>query len=63
MRQWCLDRDISLLALALQFCLREERIHGNPLGSRNSAELEANVAAVLTPLPDAIFADFAAAGL
>jgi aryl-alcohol dehydrogenase-like predicted oxidoreductase len=63
MRQWCLDRGISLLALALQFCLREERIHGNPLGSQNRAELEANVAAVLTPLPEAVFADFAAAGL
>ena len=52
MRQWCPARGVSLLALALQFCLREERIHGNPLGSQNIAELEANVAAVTTPLPE-----------
>jgi aryl-alcohol dehydrogenase-like predicted oxidoreductase len=63
MRRWCLERDVSLLALALQFCLREQRIHGNPLGSQNIAELEANVAAVTTPLPDSIFAEFAAARL
>lgn len=63
MRQWCLDRGVSLLALALQFCLREERIHGNPLGSQNIAELEANVAAVSVPLPEEVFAEFAAAGL
>jgi aryl-alcohol dehydrogenase-like predicted oxidoreductase len=63
MRRWCLDRDVSLLALALQFCLREGRIHGNPLGSRTIAELEANVAAVTAPLPESIFAEFAAAGL
>ena len=51
-RQWCQERGVSLLALALQFCLREGRIHGNPLGSQNIAELEANVAAVTTPLSD-----------
>lgn len=63
MRQWCLDRGISLLHLALQFCLREARIHGNPLGSQNVAELEANVRAVTEPLPESVFAEFAAAGL
>jgi aryl-alcohol dehydrogenase-like predicted oxidoreductase len=63
MRQWCLDRGVNMLALALQFCLREERIHGNPLGSQNIAELEANVAAVTTPLPDTVFDEFARAGL
>jgi aryl-alcohol dehydrogenase-like predicted oxidoreductase len=63
MRQWCLDRQINMLALALQFCLREPRIHAHPLGSQNIAELEANVAAVATPLPDSVFTAFAAAGL
>lgn len=59
MRQWCLDRGISLLALALQFCMRDPRIHGNPLGSQNIAELEANVAAITDPLPEQIFVEFA----
>lgn len=62
-RQWCLERNISLLALALQFCLREDRIHGNPLGSQNVAELEANVRAVTEPVPEAVFEEFKAAGL
>jgi aryl-alcohol dehydrogenase-like predicted oxidoreductase len=62
-RQWCLDRNVSLLALALQFCLREGRIHGNPLGSQNLAELEANVRAVTETLPERVFAEFAEAGM
>ena len=60
---WCRERDVSLLALALQFCLREERIHGNPLGNLNIAQLEQNVAAVLDPLPDSVLEEFRAAGL
>jgi len=63
MRQWCIDRGVSLLHLALQFCLREERIHGNPLGSQNLAELEANARAVTEPLPESVFRDFAEARL
>ena len=34
-----------MLDLSLQFCLREARIHGNPIGSLNIEQLEANVAA------------------
>ncbi len=63
MRAWAMERGVSLLALALQFCLREPRIHGNPLGNQNIAELEQNVAAVTTPLPENIWEEFAAAGL
>lgn len=63
MRVWAHEHGVSLLALALQFCLRESRIHGNPLGNQSLDDLEANVAAVSEPLPDAIWVDFAAAGL
>jgi aryl-alcohol dehydrogenase-like predicted oxidoreductase len=63
MLAWCQQRGISLLHLALQFCLREERIHGNPLGSQNIAELEANVRAVTEPLPETVFQEFAEARL
>ena len=63
MRQWALDHGVSLLAIALQFCLREERIHGNPLGNQNTRDLEQNVAAVSTPLPKGTLEDFVAAGL
>jgi aryl-alcohol dehydrogenase-like predicted oxidoreductase len=63
MRQWAIDRGVSLLQIALQFCLRDERVHGNPLGNQNTRDLEQNVAAVSTPLPAGILDDFVAAGL
>ena len=50
--QWCRDRSIDLLQLALQFCLREARIHGNPIGSLNAAQLEQNIRAAATPLDE-----------
>ena len=58
MRQWCLDKGVNLLAVALQFCLREERIHGNPIGSLNIEQLEMNATAVSQPLPDEIIDEF-----
>jgi aryl-alcohol dehydrogenase-like predicted oxidoreductase len=59
-RQWCLDEGIDLLQLALQFCLREGRIHGNPIGSLNLEQLERNVWAASTPLPDSVWAKYQA---
>jgi len=58
MRQWAIDREVSLLDIALQFCLAEPRIHGNPLGNQNVAELEQNIRAVATPLPSGILKEF-----
>jgi aryl-alcohol dehydrogenase-like predicted oxidoreductase len=63
LRLWCENQGISLLQLALQFCTREERIHGNPLGNLNIAQLEANVSAVITPLPESVFETFQAANV
>jgi D-threo-aldose 1-dehydrogenase len=63
MRHWCEAHGVPLLRLALHFCLREQRIHGNPIGSLNIEQLEKNVAAVLEPLPPEVFAEFAKAGL
>jgi len=63
MRAWAMERGVSLLALALQYCLREHRIHGNPLGNQNVRELEQNIAAVTAPLPAGIWEEFSAAGL
>ncbi|MFB3042618.1 MAG: aldo/keto reductase [Candidatus Poribacteria bacterium] len=52
MRQWCIDNNVNLLQLALHFCLRESRIHGNPIGSLNREQLEMNAQAVSEPLPE-----------
>jgi len=62
MCEWCIKEGVSLLALALQFCLKEERIHGNPLGSLNIEQLEMNALAVSKPLPDEVFEKFAEQG-
>ena len=63
MRQWAIDRGLSLLQIALQFCLRDERVHGNPLGNQNTRDLEQNVQAVSTPLAAGILDEFTAASL
>ena len=56
--QWCRDRGVDLLQLALQFCLREPRIHGNPIGSLNAAQLEQNIRAAATPLDESTWAAY-----
>ncbi len=56
--QWCSEEEIDLLQLAIQFCLREERIHGNPIGSLNVEQLEANIRAASTPLEESVWTSF-----
>lgn len=63
MRLWCEERGISLLSLALHYCLRDERVHGHPLGNLNIEQLEANVTAVLSPPAPDVFAELDRAGL
>ncbi len=53
--QWCVEEGISLLQLALQFCLKEKRIQGNNIGSLNIEQLEMNVRAASAPLPDEVW--------
>ena len=60
MRAWCIENDVSLLTMALQFCLREETIHGNPLGSLNIEQLEMNARAAAETIPDSVMDDFIA---
>ncbi len=55
---WCREEQIDLLQLAIQFCLRERRIHGNPIGSLNLEQLEANIRAASTPLDDSVWTRF-----
>ena len=58
--RWCRQEEIDLLQLAIQFCLQEPRIHGNPIGSLNVAQLEANIRAACTPLDESVWARFEA---
>lgn len=63
MRTWCMDRDIDMLALTLQFCLREQRIHGNPIGNLNVEQLKKNIAAARTTISDEVIDAFFEAGM
>ncbi|MCH2666722.1 MAG: aldo/keto reductase [Deinococcales bacterium] len=57
---WCREEDVNLLQLAIQFCLDEQRIHGNPIGSLNVEQLESNVQAASTPMDEGVMAKFTA---
>ena len=57
---WCQREEVSLLQLAIQFCLRESRIHGNPIGSLNAEQLQANIHAASTPIADEVWHRFVA---
>ena len=63
MRLWCEERGVSLLQVALQFCLREHRIHGHPIGSLNVEQLEQNVSAAITPIDNSILDEIQQVGL
>ncbi len=58
MREWAEAHGLKLLELALQFCLRDDRVHGNPIGSLNKEQLEANVRAACAKLANATFEQF-----
>ena len=52
-----------MLALVLQFPLRQPLIACTLTGAKSAAELQANLAAISEPLPDNIWDDLAALGL
>ena len=58
--KWCQEEGVNLLQLALQFCLRDDRVHGNNIGSLNVEQLEANVQAASTPLSDEVWEKYEA---
>ncbi|MGD9497058.1 MAG: aldo/keto reductase [Armatimonadota bacterium] len=55
--EWATTRGLTLLAVNLQFCLREPRIASTLVGVRDVAEIEADVAAVSAPLPHGVWSD------
>jgi aryl-alcohol dehydrogenase-like predicted oxidoreductase len=52
---WAQARDIDLLALNLQYCLREPRIAATLVGPSTPAHIAADVAAIATPLPASVW--------
>lgn len=58
--QWCAAREVSLLALNLQYSLREPRITSTLLGFANPTEVEEDIAAAAVSIPDAVWAELSA---
>ena len=53
--KWAEGNNLSLLNLAIQFCLRQPLIHMNLTGSKDAAEVEQNFVAATTPVPEEIW--------
>lgn len=56
--QWASDNDLSLLNLAIQFCLCQPLIATNLSGSKNVTEVEQNFAAATTPVSDEVWEEY-----
>ncbi len=63
LHQWCQGRGVSMFAIAFQLCLRQPLIHCTLTGAGTRAELEQNLEAATTPLPEAIWDELAALNL
>lgn len=61
-RQWAQSHGISTLHLALRYCLREPRISTALVGASTPEEIEQNVRAATTPLPDTVWQSLAEPG-
>jgi aryl-alcohol dehydrogenase-like predicted oxidoreductase len=46
---------VGLLALNLQYCMRERRIASTILGASTPSEIEADVAAACEPVPESVW--------
>jgi aryl-alcohol dehydrogenase-like predicted oxidoreductase len=52
---FCRKKKISTVAFALQFCLRQPRVHCTLTGVKNPDELKANLEATESPLPESLW--------
>jgi aryl-alcohol dehydrogenase-like predicted oxidoreductase len=54
-RRWAEKRGVSVLRLAIQYCLREPRISVVLVGASTASEMEQNVEAAVSPLPEEVW--------
>lgn len=55
--QFCQAKNIPMLAVVFQFCMRQEMIHCTLTGAKNIAEIDANFTAATTALPESIWSE------
>ncbi len=53
--RWCQEKEVSMLSVVFQFCLRQPLIHCTLTGAKNRAELAQNLRAAAAPLPEDIW--------
>jgi len=53
--EWAQERNIKLMSLALQYCLRDPRVSVVVVGTRNVEQVEELASSVLDPLPDNVW--------
>ncbi len=56
--QWAIDNNLSMLNLAIQFCLRQPLIATNLSGSKNTTEVEQNFVAATTLIADEVWEEY-----
>jgi D-threo-aldose 1-dehydrogenase len=61
--RWCRDRKLLMPAVVFQFCMRQPLIHCTLTGVKNRAELQENLTAAATPLPENIWEELDALGI
>lgn len=61
--RWRREKGVSMVALALQFCLRQPLIHSTLTGAKTPAELDQNLDALQEPLADNLWRELHALGL
>ncbi len=54
---WARDREVSLLAVALQFVLRNPKVACVVVGAKTAGEIQQNVEVVTMPIPEAIWTE------
>ncbi len=60
---WTQSSDINLLALNLQFCMREPRIAATLIGAATPSQIEADVAAISEDIPERVWQELANMGV
>ena len=58
--RWARERNIKLMSLALQYCLREPRVSVVIVGTRNVEQVEELASSILDPLPENIWKELGA---
>lgn len=61
--EWCRERDVSMIPVVFQFCLRQPLIQCTLTGAKTRAELAENLKAATTTLPETIWDELAALNL